>query len=163
MTKAYGDYKCGYSCVFALFSIMNLAFFLSGLGMTALGIYLWTLTERAGEFEIGFIVLGAIESVIAIVGWNSKYSPTKMKFYSWFLFLTFIIQVTATVLGIVLKDKIIDWATENMQDKDSAKKLKTLIQDNVDIAIYTTIAAVAVQVKPADKNKVFSHFNIYFF
>ena len=146
MAKEYGDYKGGYSCLFALFSVINLAFFLSGLGIIALGIYLWTLTERAGEFEIGFIILGGIEAVNAILGWNAKYSISKMKCYSFFLCITFVVQLTATILGIILKDKIIDWATDNMKDKESAIRLRNLIRDNVDIAIYTTIAAVAVQV-----------------
>ena len=138
--------------VFCLFYISNILLFASGIGIAILGIYIWTETKRAGEFEIMFLVLGIIEVLIAILGCYSRTSQTKLSCYSCTLTIIFMIQLVVSILGIVFKDKVIDMAAEHSSDPAGSQQFKNLIANNVDTAFYSTLAVDGVQV---------IHFNIY--
>lgn len=132
--------------VFCLFYLSNILLFLSGIGIAVLGIYIWTETKRAGEFELTFLILGIIEVLIAILGCYSRTSLSKLSCYSFFLGVVFLLQLIASILGIIFKDKIIDMAAEHSSDKNGAQQFKNMITDNVDVAFYCTLAVDGVQV-----------------
>lgn len=132
--------------VFCLFYVSNILLFVSGISLAALGIYIWTETDRAGEFEITFLVLGIIVFFLAILGCYTRTSISKLSCYSCSLSIVFLIQLLASILGIAYKDKIIDLAAEHSSDKGGAEQFKNMITDNVEIAFYSTLAIDGVQV-----------------
>jgi hypothetical protein len=132
--------------VFCLFYISNILLFGCGIGIAVLGIYIWTETKRAGEFEIIFLILGIIEVLIAILGCYSRTSTTKLSCYSCTLSIIFAAQLVVSILGIIYKDKVIDMAAEKTSDPAGAQNFKKMKTDHVDIAFYSTLAIDGVQV-----------------
>ena len=132
--------------VFCLFYVSNILLFGCGIGIAVLGIYIWTETKRAGEFEITFLILGIIEVLIAILGCYSRTSLSKLSCYSCLLSIIFMVQLVASILGLIYKSKIIDLAAEHSSDASGADQFKNMIRDNVDIAFYCTLVVDGVQV-----------------
>ena len=66
--------------------------------------------------------------------------------YSCLLSIIFIVQLVASILGIIFKSKIIDLAAEHSSNSGGAEQFKSMITENVDIAFYCTLAIDGVQV-----------------
>lgn len=92
--------------VFLLYTISNILLFFCGCGVSSIGIYLWTETKRAGEFELIFLILGAIIILFSILGCYSRSSITKLNCYLYGLGLVFGAQLIVSIAGIAMKEKV---------------------------------------------------------
>lgn len=132
--------------IFCLFYLSNFLLFGCGIGIAVLGIYIWSETKRAGEFEIIFLILGIIVFLIAILGCYSRKSTGRLSCYSCSLSVIFVIQLVCSILGIAFKSKVIDMAAEHINDPNGAQHFKDMISNNVDIAFYCTLVVDVVEV-----------------
>jgi hypothetical protein len=100
----------GNSCVFFSFTITNFFLAIEGLLVLILGIFLAIKTEAVGIFEILFFILGFFEILLSYLGFKSRTSTVKLTLYVYCLGGIFFAQLITTILGITLKDKIIEWS-----------------------------------------------------
>lgn len=79
-----GSFKLGAS--FFFFWIANLCLVIAALTLIGLGAYIWDITEKVSFFNIGLVILGVIEIILAIVACYSKESKDRFSTISFFNF-----------------------------------------------------------------------------
>lgn len=69
------------SASFFFFWVANLCLVVTALILIALGAYIWYITEKVSFFNIGLVILGIIEIILAIIACYSKESKSGLEFY----------------------------------------------------------------------------------
>ena len=116
MYKITSMVKEGNPCLFAVFIIFNFLLFLSSLGILACAIYLFALTLDANVFNISFLTIAVALFVLTICAFKMKRSIHLLGFYLFILTILFLFQVILTVVIMVNKDKVIEWAKEHIKE-----------------------------------------------
>jgi hypothetical protein len=114
MEKIKNIVKEGNSCIFAVFIIFNFLLFLVALGILGCAIYLFAFTFNANVFNISFLIISVVLFVFTVCAFKMRRSIHLLGFYLFILCILFLFQLIITIVVMVNKQKLIDWATEHM-------------------------------------------------
>eukprot|EP00828_Plagiopyla_frontata_P004398 TRINITY_DN11579_c0_g1_i3.p1 TRINITY_DN11579_c0_g1~~TRINITY_DN11579_c0_g1_i3.p1 ORF type:complete len:185 (+),score=36.55 TRINITY_DN11579_c0_g1_i3:166-720(+) len=106
----------------------------------------WVKTKFFNFLQLAFIILGAIQVFISILGFCSKDKRLMVQIYFWIMGFIFICSLTASIVGTACKNKIQKMAAEHLYSQEAQiKEFEDLINDDLERAIYCTFIAVGVQ------------------
>ena len=118
MDKIKGMVKEGNTCLFAIFILFNFLLFLTSIGTLGVAIYLFALTKSANAFNIGFLVIAVVLFAFTFCAFRLRRSIHLLGFYLVIIFVIFLVNLIITICVFANKDKMIEWAKQNISDSD---------------------------------------------
>ena len=141
--------KSGNKCLFFIFVTLNFLLLLVGAAIGGSGIYLWTETRSANYFTMSFLVVGVFVMLIAACSFCLKNSTFRLSIYILILLILSAAMVTAMILFITERERVLDWATEHIKGEkegEAFEEAKRHIEDNLEISRGVIIGATALTI-----------------
>ena len=130
----------GNSCIYCLFSFVNIFLFTLGLGLLGAAIYIFVLTESANAFDLLFLGLGVGIMINTIFAWCSRASVAGLNIYLFILTLLLLAQITVTAIFGSNKTYVVNLANKHKPDNKDVTKYLDELKKHYDILLYCLIA-----------------------
>ena len=110
----------GNQCVFCIFTSLNFFLIILALAILICSAYLFMITQNANAFNVTFLIVGLLLALLGGCSFKLKRSPRGLWCYNLFLGVIFLLQLIISVILIIKKDKIIEWASKHIDSKTLA-------------------------------------------
>lgn len=118
MDKVKNFVKEGNTCIFIVFILFNFFLFLSAIGILGCSIYLFVFTKDGNVFNISFLIISIVLFVFTAAAFKMRKSIHMLGMYLFILTIIFLFQLIITIVVMVNKDKMIEWAKEHIKDSE---------------------------------------------